>query len=292
MKNKKRRNGTIGIIGYGIVGQALAHGFSHSDSLKNTYSISFYDKYKESEPLKAVVEKSQFVFICLPTPMKSDESGIDLSIIEDMVKEITPFTNNTDKIIVIKSTVVPGTTDRLAKEYPKSNFCFSPEFLTEANYLDDFKNSDRFIFGSKSNKISKQAATLFETRFPKAKIFHTDSTSAELVKYMANTYLATKVIFANQMFDLCESLKVDYKKVKSMAIADKRIHDSHLDVTLHRGFGGKCFPKDIVSLIGFGKDIGVDLHLLESVWNLNKKIRKTRDWEEIPFAVSKTKVLH
>src|SRR3990172_3411396 len=101
----------IGIIGFGIVGQALAFGFSQKD-IASKYTIKYFDKYKESTPLDDVVRESEFIFICLPTPMKPDESGIDLSIIEDALSQITKFTDNTDKIIIIKSTIVPGTTKR------------------------------------------------------------------------------------------------------------------------------------------------------------------------------------
>lgn len=287
---------SIGIIGYGIVGQALAYGFS-----KNTtdYQILFYDKFKESTPLEEVVKKSDFIFICLPTPIESDESGIDLSIIETTISQIVHLTNNTDKIIVIKSTVIPGTTARLEKQYPKSHFANNPEFLTENNYLDDFLNADRTIIGATSGEVSQKLATFYQKRFPKTKIYQTDLTSAEMVKYMANTFLATKVLFAYEMYDLCQKLGIDYMKVKEIVVSDKRIGDTHLNVsssntansntTDKKGFSGKCFPKDMVSLIGLGKKIGADMSLLERVWEKNKKIRKIHDWEDIPFAVSKKK---
>ncbi|MBI2338487.1 nucleotide sugar dehydrogenase [Candidatus Daviesbacteria bacterium] len=275
----------LGIIGYGIVGQALAYAFSQPD-IKDKYEIRFYDKYKDTENLESVIAASEFIFICLPTPMKEDESGIDLSIIKEMVKEITKYTDNTDKIIVIKSTVVPGTTASLEKKHPKSNFAMNPEFLTEANYLEDFVNADRTVVGANNDLTSRRLIALYRQRFPLTKIFQTDSTTAEMVKYMANAFLATKVIFANEMYTLCQALGIKYEEVKSMVVADHRIFDSHLDVTTAKGFGGKCFPKDVVALIGRAKDLGVEPKLLETAWNINKKIRNTRDWEEIPFAVA------
>lgn len=275
----------LGIIGYGIVGQALAYGFSQPD-IKDKYEIKYYDKYKDTASLEEVVSRSEFVFICLPTPMREDESGIDLSIIEEMVKEITKYTDNTDKIIVIKSTVVPGTTAALEKKFPKSNFAMNPEFLTEANYLEDFLNADRTIVGANNDLTSRRLVALYRQRFPQMKIFQTDSTTAEMVKYMANSFLATKVIFANEIYALCQALGIKYEEVKGMVTADRRIFDSHLDVTTAKGFGGKCFPKDIVALIGRAKDLGIEPKLLETAWNINKKIRKVKDWEEIPFAVT------
>ncbi len=274
----------LGIIGYGIVGQALAYGFSQPD-IKNKYEIKYYDKYKETDSLESVVSGSEFIFICLPTPMKANESGIDLSIIEDSIAQISKFTNGTDKIIVIKSTVVPGTTASLEKKYPKTNFAFNPEFLTEANYLEDFVNADRNVIGANNDLTSRRVVALYRQRFPHTKIFQTDSTTAEMVKYMANAFLATKVIFANEMFTLCQALGIKYEEVKSMVVADHRIIDSHLDVTTAKGFGGKCFPKDVVALIGRAKELKVETKLLETVWSINKRIRNVADWEEIPFAV-------
>ena len=275
----------IGIIGFGIVGQALAYGFSQPE-VADKYHIKYYDKFKESSTLEDVVGDSEFIFICLPTPMKADESGIDLSIIEEAIAQIAKKTGSSDKIIIIKSTIVPGTTASFEKKYPQSNFCFNPEFLTEANYLDDFLNADRTIVGANNDLISRRVIALFRQRFPHMKIFQTDTTTAEMVKYMANAFLSTKVIFGNEMFDICQTLGIKYEEVKAMVAADKRIGPSHMDVTTSRGFGGKCFPKDMVALIGRAKDLGLEPKLLETVWSLNKKVRKVHDWEEIPFATS------
>ena len=273
----------IGIIGYGFVGQAVANGFQIASGEKD--SIRYYDKYKDTLTLKEVIEKSEFIFVCLPTPMLEDESGIDLSIIEEMMEEITKLTDNTDKIIVIKSTIVPGTTNKFVDKYPKSNIAFNPEFLTEANFLEDFLNADRTIIGASSDLVSRRLAVIFKQRFPKTVIFQTDTTTAEAVKYFANAYLSMKVTFANFFYDYCQKIGIKYEEVKRMAAADKRIVDSHLDVTTMRGFGGKCFPKDLVALMGELKKSGVDDSLFETIWKYNKNIRKVHDWEEIPFAV-------
>lgn len=274
----------LGIIGYGFVGQAVANGFQVASGGKDT--IRYYDKYKDTLSLEEVIAKSEVIFICLPTPMKQDESGIDLTIIEEVTKEITKFTDNTDKIILIKSTVIPGTTAALEKKYPNSHFAFSPEFLTEANFLEDFLNADRTIIGASNDLISRRLAVIFRQRFPNTKIFQTDPTTAETVKYFANAFLSLKVTFANFLYDYCLEKNIKYEEVKKMAAIDSRIGDAHLEVTTMRGFGGKCFPKDLVALIGEFKKAGVDASLLETMWKYNKKIRKVHDWEEIPFVVS------
>lgn len=273
----------LGIIGYGFVGQAVANGFDKTSASKD--SIRYYDKYKDSLSLEEVVSKSEFIFICLPTPMKENEEGIDLSIINDSISEITKFTGNTDKVIVIKSTVIPGTTANLEKKYPKSQFAFNPEFLTEANFLEDFLNADRTIIGARSDLVSRRVAVIYRQRFPKTTIYQTDPTTAEAVKYFANAFLALKVTFANFFYDYCQKIGIKYEEVKKMAAQDARIVDAHLEVTTLRGFGGKCFPKDLVAVMGEFRKAGVDVSLLETMWKYNKNIRKVHDWEEIPFAV-------
>lgn len=271
----------IGIIGYGYVGQALAYGFS-------TAELHVYDKYKEGfESLPDVAKKSEFIFICLPTPMKEGNGEIDLSIIEDNIARLVRYTNNTNKVVIIKSTIIPGTTLKFIKKYPKTLFAFNPEFLTEANYLQDFVNSDRTIVGATNDQVSLRIVALYRQQFPNTPIFQTDPTTAEMIKYMSNCFLATKVIFANEMYDICKKLDIEYEEVKKMVVADHRIYDSHLDVTSTRGFGGKCFPKDLLALRSLVKNNGVETTLLDAVWKKNLAIRKVRDWEEIPFVVTK-----
>lgn len=280
-----KRNYSLGIIGFGIVGQAVAYGFSN-------YDIHTYDKFQNTESLPSVVKNSEFIFICLPTPIKSDESGIDLSIIDDNIKQIVKYTDNTDKIIVIKSTVVPGTTAAFAAKYPQSHFCFNPEFLREASFLQDFVDADRIVIGADNDVVFRRLSALYQSIMPTTPIFSTDSTSAEMVKYMANCFLATKVIFANEMYDICQSLGIKYEEVKKMVVADKRIKDTHLDVSTIRGFGLKCFPKDLLALRALAKSRQIDTSILDTVWQKNLAIRKVRDWEEIPFAVTTVKKTH
>ena len=189
----------IGIIGYGFVGQAVANGFKTVSNGVDT--IKWYDKFKDGESLEKVIGDSDFIFVCLPTPMKQDESGIDLSIFEDMIPQITKLTDNTDKIIIIKSTVTPGTTLKYEKKFPKSKFCFNPEFLTEANYLEDFLNAERTVLGADSDWVLRSVGIIFRQRFPKTKLFFTDPTTAETVKYFANAFLSMKVTFANFFYD-------------------------------------------------------------------------------------------
>jgi len=280
----------IGIIGYGIVGKATDYGLNKDNKIK------FYDKYKSEDVLNGVLKKgssmeevvdfAEFIFICLPTPFSESGQSIDLSIMDENIGKIAKLIEGTNKIIIIKSTVIPGTTKKYAEKYLKCKFCFNPEFLTEANYLQDFVNSDRIVVGADDNKVRLRVSDLYKNTFPTTPLYLTDLTTAEMVKYMANTFFATKVIFSNEMYDLCNKLGIKYEEVREMVVADKRMGKSHLDVTSLRGFGGKCFPKDIIALIGLYNKLGVDASLLKTVWEKNLKIRKIRDWEEIPFVKS------
>ncbi|MBI4153375.1 UDP-glucose/GDP-mannose dehydrogenase family protein [Candidatus Woesebacteria bacterium] len=274
----------IGVVGWGVVGQAVGNGFA----TKSTNEVFWFDRKGGPWNLDEVINKSEIIFLCLPTPMFDDESGIDLSIIDDVVGKIAPKIAGREKVLVIKSTVVPGTTVSYAKKYPKVHFAMNPEFLTEANAPWDFLNPDRTVIGVLSQPIAAKLVQLYQDLLGyHAKIFVTDPTTAEMVKYVSNAFLATKVIFANEMYDLCSALGIKYEEVKDMVAADMRIGQSHFNVTTIRGFGGKCFPKDMVALIGFARDKMVDHSLLSTVWEKNLRIRKIRDWEEIKGAVNK-----
>lgn len=273
----------IGIVGYGFVGKAVEYGFKEGNK------IFIYDKFLPTLSLDEVVKKSEVIFVGVPTPMSRAYTKIDLSIINEVTAETVKLAkkNKVKPIIVLKSTIVPGTTRRLMKELKYPRMAFNPEFLTEANYLMDFVNADRVVIGADNNEVKQWVVDLYRATFPKMPIFETDPTTAEVVKYMANTYLATKVIFANEMYDLCEKLGVNYDEMKKMAVADHRIYDSHMDITATRGFGKKCFPKDTVAILGLAKELGVELAVIEAAWKKNLKIRKVRDWEQIEGAVSK-----
>lgn len=274
----------IGIIGYGVVGKATAEAFSNDI----TNEIIWYDKnIKGSHSLDQIVEKSDFIFVCVPTPMFHDEKGIDLSIIKSVVSKIAPKIKNTKKILIIKSSVVPGTTRSLANKYKDVKFAMNPEFLTEVNAAWDFMHPDRVVVGAENEADAWEIVKLHKRILgADVKMYVTDTTTAEMVKYMANTFLATKTIFANEMKELATKLKINYDDVKKMVAADPRIGEWGLSVTPFGGVGGKCYPKDTVALLGLAKKLKIDLSILDSAWKKNLKIRKIKDWEEIDGAVN------
>jgi UDPglucose 6-dehydrogenase len=269
----------IGIIGYGVVGKSVAHAFRDVAD-----SFSIYDKYQESDTLKEVIQNSRVSFICVPTPCNFEQGTIDLSALEETIKSIAELDASEDSIFVIKSTVVPGTTRKYQEQYPGLKLAMIPEFLRENSWEEDAENPDRIIIGAEDPEVSESLYKLYQLAFPNKPIFQMRTSEAELTKYVSNCFLATKVIFANIIHEYAEAFDAHYRKIKAALTADHRIADDHLTVTKERGFGGKCFPKDLVSLIGAAKDKGLDTRFFEEVWNKNLQIRQLRDWEGIPGA--------
>jgi len=268
----------IGIIGQGYVGSAIKTGFD------GFYNIETYDKYDEEKStcgLPDMVSECEVIFVCVPTPMNKNGS-CNTEVVESVVKEIDELSNK-KIIVVIKSTVSPGTTERLHKKYKNLNVIFNPEFLTEANFIDDFKNQTRIILGGTRNGTNK-LRQIYNKVFPTSHIIKTHSTIAELVKYMTNSYLATKVSFANEMYSICEKFNMDYDKVVEYATLDERLGVTHWSVPGpdgDYGFGGHCFPKDLNALISVADEFDLDIDVLRSVLVTNDKVRKDRDWEKM-----------
>ena len=282
----------IGIIGYGIVGKATGDGFKTGG-----HEIAFHDKFKKSESLEDVVRESEFIFICVPTPTKPAYDGIDLSIVNEVVDEVAKVVkesqNGKKKILVVKSTVIPGTTATLAAKYPEVSFAANPEFLRENKASWDFIHPDRTIIGADDKNIAEELKKLHETILREdAKYFLTDLTTAEFAKYMSNVMLAAKSLIANEFYALANALGISYDQVREMVEEDPRI-GSHIKVPGpdgSLGFGGKCFPKDMMALLSLGKTLNVDLSALEAIWEKNLKIRDIHDWKEISGALSKSSV--
>ena len=265
----------IGIIGQGFVGNAVFQTF------KNYYDVSTYDIKNElsNSSLEKIKKNCEVVFICVPTPMNSDGSCNSL-IVESVIKE---FSETKNKILINKSTVTPGTTSMLNQKYTNNKIIFNPEFLTERNAVNDFKNQERIIIGGPRPSTST-VKSIYSKVFPSAHIIKTGSKHAEMIKYFTNCFLATKVSFANEIYDICKKLELDYDKVIEYSLGDKRIGNSHLNVPGPDGdfgFGGHCFPKDLSAIIKLSEDLGTTNNVLKSVLETNNKVRRNRDWEKM-----------
>ena len=223
----------IGIIGQGYVGTAIKVGFEPH------YQVETYDKSKTTCDLKQLVWGCEVIFVCVPTPMNEDGS-CHTDIVESVIKEIDTYANGL-QIVVIKSTVPPGTTDYLNKKYDGVNVIFNPEFLTEANFVEDFKNQDRIILGGVRRGTNK-LRQIYSKVFPTAHIIKTGST---LDERLGKTHLSVPG------------------------------PDGDL------GFGGHCLPKDLNALIAFAQNLDLEPIVLETVNWVNDKYRKNRDWEKM-----------
>lgn len=250
-------NHNVGIIGIGVMGNAL------SKVLDNPI---LYDPPKGIGSIEEL-NKSDIVFLCVPTPYNN---GFDLSCVENAISKLEG-----NKVIVIKSTVIPGTTNKLQGKYPNHRFLFNPEFLTEKNAENDMEYPSRQIMGytNKSESIARDIISLLP-RAPFERIM--PAKEAEMIKYAANSFLAIKVGFANQIYDLCQKLGIDYELVKWGIGADPRIGNSHLDIWHdgERGYSGKCFPKDTKSLIDFAEQLKVNISILKATDKYNERIKK------------------
>jgi len=272
---------TIGIIGFGFVGRAIAHGFS-------LYSrVKVYDKYDNIyDSIEDTVNCSDFIFVSVPTPMNDDGSQ-NLSNLEDAIVSIEKVRKG-NKIVIIKSTIIPGTTRKLAERFTNLSFVFSPEFLTQRTADLDFINPSRIILGGQKEVVD-QVEEFHRGRFTCVPIFKTTWEGAELVKYMNNCFFATKIAFCNEFYDMAEAVGVPYTELRDMWLADGRIANSHTDVPGHdgcRGYGGKCYKKDINALIAWAKTKGLEATTCEAAEIVNERVREKKDWEEIVGALS------
>ena len=244
----------IGIIGQGFVGSAIYQKFN------KYYKVFTYDIKAEicNSDLPELLKRCKIIFVCLPTPMNKDGS-CNLDILDNTLAEINQASKNVDgRIVVIKSTIIPGSTDNLALKYRYMDIVFNPEFLTEANAIEDFNSQSRLLLGGPLRATTK-IKQIFSAVFRKTpRIIKTDAKTAELVKYVTNMFLATKVSFANEVYQLCESLDLDYDKIIEYATLDPRLGDSHWGVPGPDGdfgYGGHCLPKDLSAIIEITKKL-------------------------------------
>ena len=281
----------IGIIGNGFVGSSVAFGFSAQTGCDANVKIYDKDRSKGTHELEEVNNTSDFVFLSVPTPSNPDGS-ISLDIIYDVFEEIhnvIDYTKpgdscDTQPIILLRSTVTPGTTREIQKKYPLMRIVFNPEFLTERSAKLDFINQSRFIIGG-SPGDSDAVEKLFKWRFGESTpVIKTDYETSELIKYMNNTFFATKVSFLNEMYQIAEKCGANWEDAVEGFVRDGRVGHSHMNVPGpdgHFGFGGSCFPKDIQAMIHFADSLGIWAHVLKGAWHTNCDVRPEADWEKL-----------
>jgi len=262
----------IGIIGVGMVGGALRRYFENVDGME----VFVYDKYQNLGSPEEI-NKAEVVFVCVPTPFNKEKNYFELSNVEDAFSQIKG-----EKMVVIKSTVLPGTSDYFQEKYPQLKVLHNPEFLTESTAEQDMRYPDRQLVGYTNEESHRVAGDLMYILplAPFSRILPAKET--ETIKYFGNTWFSTKVVFANQMYDLCQKLGINYDNVKEASAADKRVGRSHLEVWHKgkRGYAGKCLPKDIKALIHFADKKGIDLKLHKLVDKINDNLLEEQGIED------------
>ncbi len=271
----------ITLYGFGYVGQAVFR------FLKDHYQISVYDPVSSNKHLvdhphtflarADHVSPTSCAIICVPTPTKPD-GACDTSIVEQIVRE------SSHRCYLIKSTVTPGTTARLAQE-TKKHIAFSPEFIGEGKYAiphwkgyphpTDMKLHDFHIFGGERMVTGEWVRIWQKVAGWAAKYAETDSTTAEIVKYAENAYLATQKMFFDQLYEVAKAHGSDYHEVRELLLLDGRVSPANsLIYPEDRGFGGKCLPKDVAGIVRHMEQLGYDAHFFRAVLLSNEKFRK------------------
>ena len=289
MKKKKRKKNNyylillymiIGIVGYGFVGKATKM-FSTNDEYM-TFDLNKDLCYPKNITINDLI-KCDLIFISVPTPMNKDGT-VHTGIVENVVKQLKNIVQINCPLIV-RSTVPPGTCEKLG-------VFFMPEFLTEKNFLEDFKNTKKWIIGAPKYyndihliRIVHVIEQAYEFKNINSKEIEVVSTEeAEMIKYFKNTFLAVKVSYCNEIKDFCDYKNINYNNIVRLSTEDDRITKSHTSVPGHdgkKGYGGTCFPKDINGLYGEFKKYNIESYMLKGSIERNEKIdRPAKDWEE------------
>ena len=265
----------IGVIGGGFVVHAMSLLSPGVDVM--TWDIDPNKRVPSDIEFDDFTAKSELIFVAVPTPMNHDGS-CHTGIVEQVVQQVQAKDRN--KHIILRSTVPPGTSKKL-------NVSFMPEFLTEKNWKHDFINSDKWIIGTGNEQAAKLVKKMFTAAVNAGCVVsdhveQTTSTEAEMIKYTKNCFLASKVSFFNEIYQLCKKLDIDYETVRHFTTRDDRIGPGHTQVPGHDGsfgYGGTCFPKDTNALKCIMKQHNVSSPVIDSVVFRNETIdRPGKDW--------------
>lgn len=263
----------VGIVGYGYVGKVFERFF------KEIFIVEIYDpSYPNCCDLDKINQCDMAVF-CLPT-IQNEDGSCDTSVIEKMAAQITT------PLVLIKSAVVPGTTDKLNDLYG-NRFCVSPEYAGESKYFmpfwkyphpTDSTSHGFFVIGGPEPAATKITEYVLKVMGPDTITHKMSAVEAEIVKYMENSWGATKVTFANEYYEICKVFGADFQKVREGWCADGRVERMHTMVLSDkRGFGGKCFPKDIAAIVTESTKQGYEPTLLKQVIKSNEVFYKKYD---------------
>ncbi len=249
-----------GVVGYGVVGKAMAKFLEDHGLHVEVYDSAFHDP-----SARELINGCDIAFVCVPTPMAPD-GHCDTSAVEEVAGWCGAG------IMVIRSTVAVGTTDRLRAETGK-RIVFQPEFLGETPWSSKTPHTNFIVLGG-PREDTKPLLRMYQSILgPGAVYREVSAATAELMKYTINTFLAMKVAFFNEIYDIAGLAGVDYDELRELVLLDERVLPNHTMVTEERGFGGKCLPKDLSALIYRAREMGYEPLVLAAVWASNEKVR-------------------
>ena len=255
----------VGIVGLGKVGGTLREALEASG-----VKASGYDPYL-GVGAPEVLSDCSLVFICVPTPAGA-QGELDTSPLWKAVRDIEACLMD-DTVIVIKSTVPPGTSAALGSDFPRFEFANVPEFLVAARPMETLIKPDRVVVGVESSTAARAVTEVMRLIAPEAPIVTLSPVEAELAKLASNAMLAAKVAVANDLALVCERFSVSWSRVQAAVGLDRRIGPDHLSVSAQRGFGGPCLPKDLDGLVAAARSAGYEARLLKEVAAFNREVR-------------------
>lgn len=276
----------ISILGYGFVGSACGFLCEKNGIKYNVYDVQHKDgDFNFFDNVSELVSHSENSFdinsyiICVPTPSDS-QGNCDVSIVQKVLTNLDAEITQ-ESYILIKSTLKPGTCSEFYRMFPRLNIVFFPEFLKEASYKEDIYNAEFALLGiakkfdmGKYKNVLKIIRLLYKHN-PQIDILMKTFEECEIFKYTLNTFFATKITFFNEIYDLCESMNVDYQKLKQMFPLDARIgnYGIHVPGNDGRGYRKSCLPKEVSSMIKFQEQLGLSSELMRCVDKRNKYFR-------------------
>lgn len=261
----------LGIVGHGFVGSAVDQGFT-----RDCDKFVVDPKHNNNNIQDLIEFQPQATFVCVPTP-QSDSGEADANIIMSVLTELNNYKGH---LVMIKSTVPAYKLTEFVDRFSNINIIYNPEFLTEKNYIEDFRNPPMHVFGG-DRKHTEQAELIYKEHSvcKSCPVFHTDIITASFVKYSINSFLATKVTFFNELYDAYQSAGgKDFRELTNIMSTDMRIGNSHMRVPGNngeRGYAGSCFPKDTAALAYYAREIlNTPFTQLETSIKINQDLRK------------------
>jgi nucleotide sugar dehydrogenase len=269
---KTKLKDKVGIVGHGYVGNAMSRFFD------THYPVTIYDEHTGPHD-KNAINQCDVAFICVPTQENPYNHRCVTKIVLDVMDWVdTPY-------IVIKSTVEPGTTKKLKEQHPTKRIVFAPEFCGESTYWSpyawdrDVKETPFFIFGGDPHDTKRIVDLYLPITGPAKQYRQTDSLSAEIAKYVINSFAATKIAYCYEIANICKEAGADYNEIRELWMLDPRVNPMHTAVfeANNEAFGGKCLPKDIAALAYWAaEELGYDPVLLKEVLASNERIGEYR----------------